>query len=129
MESRFANALGMTIIAAVAAPAVASALLLSGCALPSQTPSPNNEREGIAIVRDREVAPAGEMIDAEAAARAALEHADLAEQDVTGLLVELNSEGDATMYEVEFHVGATEYDYDIDSATGAVLGFEVGADG
>ncbi len=115
-----------------AAFALALAIPLSGCASPPQTPSPGAEREGTLVVRDREAptdaAPAEAAIDADAAARAAIDYAGLAEQDVAELRVELDSERDAPAYEVGFRVGETAYGYDVDAATGEVLGFEVAAD-
>ena len=56
----------------------------------------------------------------EAAARsAALAHAGVS--DASRVEVELDRDDGRTLYEVEFHVGRTEYSYEIDAASGAIL--------
>lgn len=62
----------------------------------------------------------GRISEAEAKA-AALKHAGVSESSVTGYWVELDYDDGRVKYELEFYVGSTEYDYDIDAATGAVL--------
>ena len=58
----------------------------------------------------------------EAAARsAALTHAGVSESSASRVQVELDRDDGRTLYEVEFHVGRTEYSYEIDAYTGAVL--------
>ena len=58
----------------------------------------------------------------EAAARsAALSHAGVSESDASRIQVELDRDDGRTLYEVEFHVGRTEYSYEIDAASGAIL--------
>ena len=56
----------------------------------------------------------------EAAARsAALAHAGVS--DASRVEVELDRDDGRTLYEVEFHAGRTEYSYEIDAYTGAIL--------
>ena len=58
----------------------------------------------------------------EAAARsAALAHAGVSESSASRIQVELDRDDGQTLYEVEFHVGRTEYSYEIDAYTGAIL--------
>lgn len=52
---------------------------------------------------------------------AALSDAGVSEGDVTNLVVKLETDDGVTKYDVDFHVGKTEYSYDIDPVTGTVL--------
>lgn len=60
-------------------------------------------------------------IGVEAAKKAAFDHAGVSESDVTKLEVEYDNDDGVMVYEVDFHVGTTEYDYEIDAKTGKVL--------
>ena len=57
----------------------------------------------------------------DAAKAAALEHAGVAEADCTEMKVELDTDDSVVHYDVEFKVGNTEYDYDIDPTTGDII--------
>lgn len=59
-----------------------------------------------------------------AALSAALKHAGVSESALTEKQIELDDEDGTAVYEVEFKVGRTEYHYEIDAKTGAVLDFE-----
>lgn len=61
---------------------------------------------------------------ADAAIDAALAHAGLKRSDVARLEVESDMEKGRRIYEVEFYVGSTEYSYDIDASTYAVISWE-----
>lgn len=63
-------------------------------------------------------------ITADEAKAAALAHAGVQESQTSKMKVKLDHEDDRSVYEVEFRVGNTEYDYEIDAATGAVLKHE-----
>ena len=54
----------------------------------------------------------------------ALEHAGVAESDVVFLTLELDRDNGRQVYEVEFYNNNSEYDYDIDAATGKILGYD-----
>ena len=54
----------------------------------------------------------------------AVEHAGLKLADVSFLRVSLDYDDGRQIYEVDFHSGNVEYEYEIDAATGAVLSFE-----
>ncbi len=58
---------------------------------------------------------------AEEAKSIALADAGLTAQSVGQLKVELDTEGSAAVYEVEFKAGGYEYDYEIDAKTGQIL--------
>ena len=52
----------------------------------------------------------------------------LSEDQVTRLSVKLDHDDGRAEYEVEFHVGRTEYNYDIDAANGNILSYEKDSD-
>jgi beta-lactamase regulating signal transducer with metallopeptidase domain len=53
----------------------------------------------------------------------ALQHAGITEQQATFLKVHLDSEHHAIVYDIEFYSGNTEYDYEIDAASGIIREF------
>ena len=57
----------------------------------------------------------------------ALKHAGVAKSDISFNRVHLDFDDDLgkTFFDVEFHVGAKEYNYDIDPVTGAIYEFDV----
>ena len=67
----------------------------------------------------------GTDIGSAAAQSAALAHAGFSQSQVTGLRAVPDFDDGIYSYEVEFWVGSTEYDYDIDGYTGGVISFEV----
>ena len=73
----------------------------------------------------QQAAPAQQeaQISPDEAKAIALADAGVTEADTTGLHVDLDydDENHTTKYEVDFHVGTTDYDYDIDPTTGAIL--------
>ena len=73
-------------------------------------------------------AAASGPITAEQAKQAALQHAGLTESQVVFARTELDFEHGRQIYEVEFYSGQTEYDYDIDAATGDILSFDQDAE-
>ena len=69
-----------------------------------------------------------EFITEDEAKEIALEKADLKESEVTFVRVELDKDNGVWEYEVEFNVGRTEYDADIDALTGDIRKWEVDRD-
>ena len=65
-----------------------------------------------------------ECITQDDALAIAMKHAGVTEKDVTWPRVHMDFDDGWQIYEVEFHVGWTEYNYDIDAVTGQILGFE-----
>ena len=51
----------------------------------------------------------------------ALKHAGLDEKNVTGLDIDLDRDNGSLEYEIEFHSGGMEYDYDINANTGEII--------
>lgn len=67
---------------------------------------------------------AASYISAEKAKEIALNHAGVKAADAVFLLAGLDQDDGRVCYEVEFYSGSTEYDYDIDAVTGAILSFD-----
>ena len=63
----------------------------------------------------------GTQMGEEEAKNIALKDAGVSESQVTQLSVHLETDDGVTKYDVDFHVGQKEYDYDIDPTTGAIL--------
>lgn len=64
----------------------------------------------------------------EAASQAALTHAGVNRNETMDLRVKTDWEFSGKIYEVEFHAGRTEYNYDIDADTFEILSWEVDTD-
>ena len=63
-------------------------------------------------------------IGLDAAKQAALQHAGVSASDATFVEAEYDYDDGKMVYEVEFHVNGTEYDYEIDAQTGAVVKYK-----
>ncbi|MDR3076370.1 MAG: PepSY domain-containing protein [Synergistaceae bacterium] len=59
----------------------------------------------------------------------ALRHAGLNESDATFIRVKRDRDDGRNVYDVEFHSGDTEYDYEIDAADGRILEFDSDVEG
>lgn len=70
---------------------------------------------------DTPTAPEVTYLTAEEALAIALEHASVTAEDIRLESNELDRDDGKVQYEIEFHVGRTEYDYDIDAKNGTVL--------
>ena len=64
------------------------------------------------------------LITAEEAENIALAHAGVSRADASFERTELDKDDGRSVYEVGFRVGKTEYEYDIDAATGKILEFD-----
>ena len=64
--------------------------------------------------------PAAASIDEEQAKAIALKDAGVSEDDVTFMQVQADFENGVSVFDVEFIAGDTEYDYEIDAATGEI---------
>ena len=77
--------------------------------------------------RGRQQQPAAvavqECITQDDALAIAMKHAGVTEKDVTWPRVHMDFDDGWQIYEVEFHVGWTEYNYDIDAVSGQILSF------
>ena len=65
-----------------------------------------------------------EGITEEEAQAIALEHAGLTEADISHLQVRKDFDDGRQEYDVEFHAGHLEYEYEIDFLTGKILSFD-----
>ena len=61
-------------------------------------------------------------IGAEKAKSIALQDAGVSASSAAGMRAQLDWDDGRAQYEVEFYSGSTEYDYEIDAVTGAILG-------
>lgn len=68
-------------------------------------------------------------IGLEAAQQAALDHAGVSASEATFLEAEYDYDDGRMVYEVEFHVKGTEYDYEIDAQTGEVVKYKTEQNG
>lgn len=67
-------------------------------------------------------------ITAEDAKSIALKHAGVKSSDAKFVKTKLDHDDGKKIYEIEFHVGKTEYEYEINAETGKVLDFDVDYD-
>ena len=65
-----------------------------------------------------------ERLTREQAQAIALDHAGLTADQVTGLRIRLDTEDRTAVYEIEFRVGRTEYEYELHAETGRILDFD-----
>lgn len=81
------------------------------------------------IASNGAAASAKAYIGRDAAVDAALGHAGVTRSEVRKLDVDLDYEHGSMVYEVEFKVGAAEYEYDIGAADGDIIWYEIERDG
>lgn len=70
------------------------------------------------------VSSSAEKITEDNAKEIALNHAGVAEQDTQRLKIEFDYDNGRAKYEIEWHIGQTEYSCDVDAYTGEILSFE-----
>ena len=68
------------------------------------------------------------VISEDEAVEIALSDAGVSASETTALSVHLDTDDGVQKYEVDFNVGTTEYNYDIDPATGAIIESDVDVD-
>ena len=61
------------------------------------------------------------MIGESKAKTTAFAHAGVSAADVTDYEFKVDTDDGKTVYELDFRVGSTEYEYEIDAATGKIL--------
>lgn len=113
---------------------VALALVLASCGSPAGAESvgndnavANKESENARIdsgEAEKSNTPSNAAITEAEAKAIALQHANIAESDVTFLTLKLDRENGRLLYEVEFYSASTEYDYEIDATTGIILEYD-----
>lgn len=77
------------------------------------TPKPNISQDYISKTKAKEIA---------------FKHASVDEAKVKGLEIELDKDDGRAIYEIDFNVGNTEYDYEVDAVTGDILKSEADID-
>ena len=80
--------------------------------------------DGSILKKEVEPADPSKYISADAAKKAALDHAGLTEAQVTELKAELDTDSLTAHYDVEFKCGGFEYEYKINAKSGKVISFE-----
>lgn len=105
---------------------------------PAETPQPAPETTSTAAAAPAETpAPAttpaaattaSPAITAERAQEIALQHAGVSADNVPVVRTKLDFDDGVQVYDVEFWLGATEYDYEIDAATGAIRSYDFDAE-
>ncbi|MDD2364192.1 MAG: PepSY domain-containing protein, partial [Eubacteriales bacterium] len=68
------------------------------------------------------------LLSQDAALDIALKHAGVTRNQLRELEIELDRDDGRRYYEIEFEVGNTEYEYDIDAVSGRILDFEIDHD-
>ena len=104
-----------------------SMMAVAGCT-PAQTGQGLPTQTGIPVDMGASGTTQSAQLTEEQAKQAALKHAGYAEDQVQSLQVRLDKEDGKLEYEVEFQVGQTEYDYDIDALTGEIRSHDFDAE-
>lgn len=99
--------------------AQASAAQSSASQAPVQAPAAQAPASGTPAPSAAQ--PSGGVTGEEAAKQAAFAHAGIAAADASAVRCKLDWEDGRQVYEVAFRVGNTEYDYEIDASTSAVV--------
>ena len=105
------------IAAAVITVMTMSAALPVFAAAPAQAAGRGRQQQPAAVAVQ-------ECITQDDARAIAMKHAGVTEKDVTWPRVHMDYDDGWQVYEVEFRVGWTEYNYDIDAVTGRSLAYE-----
>ncbi len=84
--------------------------------------SRQNEIEGVSMSGQ---ASSSAYIGESKAKAIALEHAGLSESSVTFVKAKLDFDDGRMVYEVEFYTSSTEYEYELDAATGQIITYDI----
>ena len=95
----------------------------------TETTPPSAAQESTETIASSGSASQSAYIGQQAAQEAALKHAGLTAAQVTFLESEYDYDDGRMIYEVEFHYNGTEYDYEIDAATGEIVKYQKEANG
>ena len=106
-------------------------IALTACQPQEPIPNPGNQTDPLpshvrqpastgqtALPANKDTQP---VISKDEAIAIALKDAGFTEKDVTGLRAELDRDDDIPLYEVDFYKDGTEYDYEINAATGKII--------
>ena len=129
------------LITGMASIMIATAMLLGGCgstktkeapvaeattevAVKAEEPTTEavtTETPAADAVNDEVTKEAADLISEEEALNICLKDAGVAKADIINERVQKDYDDGKDIYDVEFHVGQTEYNYDIDAVTGDIL--------
>lgn len=84
-----------------------------------------NLEDSVEEINERNQLAAEDLISLDLARDTALEDAGVSAEQVTHLRIELDSEDEGWVYEVEFLCGGKEYEYEVDALSGAILDREI----
>jgi uncharacterized membrane protein YkoI len=84
-------------------------------------PNPNGDKP----TTDAPSSSPAELLSDEDAEDIALNHAGVTRNDAKALRSKLDREDGRTVYEIEFRVGKTEYEYEIDAKDGTIVKYEI----
>ena len=87
----------------------------------SSSQSSSNQTQAPSQTQTQTTTPAAQQISADEAKSIALADAGVTAADVRDLKAELDTDDAVVHYDVDFKVGNTEHDYDIDAHTGAII--------
>ncbi len=94
-------------------------------ATPGQAAKTSPKAQTQAVAAQAASAQAATEITKEQALQIALDHAGLKKSDVAFSKVKKDFDDGRQQYDVEFHVGFNEYNYDIDASTGQIVDFDI----
>ena len=126
MKKMFAAAV-ITVMTMSAALPVFAAPAQSPVQAPVQQPVQGytqNYDYGYGRTRQAAPAPVQNCITKDEALQIAMDYAGVTKKDILFPRVQMEFDDGFQYYEVEFHVGWTEYKYDIDAVSGQIMGYE-----
>ena len=110
------------ILAVTMALAAAFLMTTSISSLAAAEATTNTENAAVEEAATEEIT--GEVTE-EKALEIALKHAEYTKEEAEEVIIEKGTEDGNPVYEVEFYVGVSKFDYEIDIATGKILEYEV----
>lgn len=100
--------------------------ILGGCA-PVVTTNP--PAAGTSATPDVGTGTGTTLITEDEAKKIALDDAQLTEEQITAYVLVLDTDDGRQEYEIEFYVGTTEYEYEIDAVTGKINSKDIDKNG
>lgn len=96
-----------------------------GSTAQGDTKTQNNAKKEVSSVQGDSNTKGTQLISKDKAKQTAIKDAGVSDKDVSQLSVHLETDDGVRQYEVEFHAGNHEYDYEIDAKTGAIRSKDV----
>lgn len=99
-------------------------LLCSGCTMVEAVIPGSNGPVSVSQVQNASRGQTPPVLTAEQAKAIALAYLGLEENRITGLKTELEAENGVLCYDVQFHHGRWEYEFQINAQTGQIVSFD-----